>query len=85
MRYGYMMEETISTYSTEYNDTSWNVLTKTSPKKVGKTRAGSCSRGEITIHKSRCPANPFGFGVSWEGLSPTQLAITAAVGITRLL
>lgn len=33
--------------------------------------------------KRRKEANPFGFGVSWEGLSPTQLAITAALGITR--
>jgi len=85
MRYGYMMEETISTYATEYSDTYWNVLEKKTPKKVGKTREGNCSRGEITVHKSRCPASPFGFGVGWEGLSPTQLAITAALGITRLL
>lgn len=34
--------------------------------------------------KRRREANPFGFGVGWEGLSPTQLAITAALGITRL-
>lgn len=34
--------------------------------------------------KRRKEANPFGFGVGWEGLSPTQLAITAALGITRL-
>jgi len=85
LRYGYMMEETSSTYYTEYNDTIWNTLEKVKPKKVGKFRGGSCKRGEITVHKSRCPASPFGFGVGWEGLSPTQLAITAALGITRLL
>ena len=85
MRYGYMMEETTSTYFTEYSDTNWNTLIKKSPKKVGSTREGNCKRGEITVHKSRCPANPFGFGVGWEGLSPTQLAITAALGITRAL
>jgi hypothetical protein len=34
--------------------------------------------------KRRKEANPFGFGVGWEGLSLTQLAITAALGITRL-
>jgi len=85
MRYGYMMEETISTYSTEYHDTYWNTLSSKVPKKVGVSREGNCSRGEITIHKSRFPASPFGFGVGWDGLSPTQLAITAAIGITRLL
>jgi hypothetical protein len=35
--------------------------------------------------KRRREANPFGFGIGWEDLSPTQLAITAALGITRLL
>lgn len=38
----------------------------------------------LTTVKRRKEANPFGFGVSWDGLSPTQLAITAALGITRL-
>jgi hypothetical protein len=85
LRYGYMMEETTSAYYTEYSDTTWNVLKQKTPKKVSSIRAGGCSRGEIVVHKSRCPASPFGFGVGWEGLSPTQLAITAALGITRLL
>lgn len=89
MRYGYMMEETSYTYYTRYganlfkhvtNSPSVSVLAKTSAQRMG---GGSC--GIQTIRKSRCPANPFGFGVAWEGLSPTQLAITAALGITRLL
>jgi hypothetical protein len=85
MRYGYMMEETISTYHTSYNDCYWQTLLKMSPKTIGKTREGGGTIGQRTVHKSRCPANPFGFGVGWEGLSPTQLAITAALGITRAL
>nr|QDH90871.1 MAG: hypothetical protein H4Bulk46242_000005 [Leviviridae sp.] len=34
--------------------------------------------------KRRRKANPFGFGLTWGGLSPRQLAITAALGITRV-
>jgi hypothetical protein len=36
------------------------------------------------VWKLRRPANPFGFGIGWEDLSPTQLAIAAAVGISLL-
>jgi ABC-type polysaccharide/polyol phosphate export permease len=35
--------------------------------------------------KQRYRANPFGFGITWDGLSPLQLAIAAALGITRKL
>jgi len=34
--------------------------------------------------KRRRRANPFGFGLTWNGLSPRQLAIAAALGITRI-
>lgn len=87
MRYGYMMEETIYSYYTEWDDP---VILHTHNYSAGQkarytSREGSGSCGEFTVTKSRAPANPFGFGVGWEGLSPTQLAITAAIGITRLL
>jgi len=84
LRYGYMMEESIETYSMNWA----NGRFLTFGNKPGFTRrifAGSGSRGFRTVSKTRAPANPFGFGVGWEGLSPTQLAITAAIGITRLL
>lgn len=35
--------------------------------------------------QQRQPANPFGFGVSWESLTSRQSAILAALGISRLL
>lgn len=38
-----------------------------------------------STEKRRVHANPFGFGVEWADLSPTQLAIAAALGITRVL
>jgi hypothetical protein len=84
MRYGYMMEETISTYSTFWSDAGMFTYDRKN-NKLQKIRAGGGSRGLKTTTKARSPANPFGFGVSWEGLSPTQLAITAAIGITRFL
>jgi hypothetical protein len=34
--------------------------------------------------KRRKKASPFGFGVSWNSFSPRQLAITTALGITRV-
>jgi hypothetical protein len=38
-----------------------------------------------TTVKKRVKANPFGFGVSWDGLSTAQQAIVAALGITRVV
>jgi hypothetical protein len=34
-------------------------------------------------YKRRLAANPLGFGVNWADLSPKQLSILAAIGITR--
>jgi hypothetical protein len=73
MKYGYMMEETtiVDTYS----------LSGTGIYGLG----GSAPTSSIEFNsKRRRVANPFGFGLSWDGLSPTQLAITAALGLTRL-
>jgi hypothetical protein len=41
------------------------------------------SRTTTTDFKVRRPANPYGFGVDWEGLTPKQLAILAALGLSR--
>nr|QDH88230.1 MAG: hypothetical protein H2RhizoLitter491535_000003 [Leviviridae sp.] len=38
-----------------------------------------------TTTKKRVKANPFGFGLSWDGMSNTQKAIAAALGITRVV
>ncbi len=37
----------------------------------------------VTDYKRRIPASPFGFGLNWLDLSPKQLSILAAIGITR--
>lgn len=85
MRYGYMMEETISETYTQTTDSPFRCLVGGESGKESVVFAGSCREGYRNISKTRGPANPFGFGVGWEGLSPTQLAITAAIGITRFL
>jgi hypothetical protein len=74
MRYGYMMHETVAKYTYRMDG----------PALYGQESPPPPAVVTITT-KRRAQANPFGFGVGWEGLSPTQLAITAAVGITRLL
>lgn len=73
MRYGFIMEETSIEDTYSLPSTFLTGLT------------GSVPPSTITYTvKRRRAANPFGFGLSWDGLSPTQLAITAALGITRL-
>jgi hypothetical protein len=83
MRYGYVMEKTtttdtysagkvirdpISTYVTGFRDRPYPPI---APIQV-----------RCTV-KKRIKANPFGFGLSWDGLSPIQQAIAAALGISR--
>ena len=86
MRYGFMMHETRESYHTEWGDGRFvrNVNPSGKPKIV-PAYEGHGKRGLMKITKSRIPASPFGFGIGWEDLSPTQLAIAAAIGITRLL
>lgn len=73
MRYGYIMEHTVS--SVTYSMPGFRL--KYSPG----FRVPSMSY--VTETKVRREANPFGFGVTWSGLSPYQLSILAALGISR--
>lgn len=72
MQYGYLMEETIvkviySLRGATYHGHALDVQDAT-----------------LTVRtKSRTRANPYGFGVTWDGLTATQGAILAALGITR--
>lgn len=83
MRYGYMMTETVERVSLDIGPYPW--LGKSDSGKAINRYSDPCSAGYESVTKRRVPASPFGFSVGWEGLSPTQLAITAALGITRLL
>lgn len=74
MRYGYMMEESITKIDVSLSHPGYYNT---------KGQAGpSCSR--IHTSKVRRPANPFGFGLTPESLSPLQQLIAVSVGITRL-
>lgn len=73
MKYGFIMEE-ISGSETLFMPSTGLYSVSGPPPNVWNDYS----------KKRRKEANPFGFGIGWEGLSPTQLAITAALGITRL-
>jgi hypothetical protein len=74
MAYGYLMDETIK--KTIY---TWQTATFGSPNITAPEYT------HTTVSKRRVKANPYGFGVSFSDLSPEQLAILAAAGISRLL
>jgi hypothetical protein len=78
MPYGYIMEEKSKSYTYSMG-----------PVKMfghdGKPFQADVPPNSLTItSKVRRPANPFGFGVDFADLSPLQLAIAAAVGISLL-
>lgn len=72
MQYGYMMEHTI---------------TKVTYSLTGATICGEAVQvpdAVLTVEsKQRIRANPFGFGITWDGLSSFQASILAALGISR--
>lgn len=84
LRYGYVMEKTTTT----------DILT--AGKRVSLTTKSDVASGIPAPYpaispvilrrttKKRIQANPFGFGVSWDGLSTIQQAIVAALGISRV-
>lgn len=72
MRYGYLMyKETV-----EDTYTHSGVNLKTGP-------TGPVSQVFRTVYKRRVKAHPYGFGLTDGDLSPRQLAILAALGISR--
>lgn len=73
MLYGYMMEEKTTTITHTMSSSGYKSQPKSPPPST-----------LVITSKVRSEANPFGFGIGWEGLSPTQLAISAALGLTRL-
>lgn len=73
MRYGYIMEEKIIR----------DIYTLDRAGLAGYN--GPVPPVTVTYKTlKRREANPFGFGLSWDNLSPSQLLIAAALGITRL-
>ena len=78
MRYGYVMEHCVST-----NTYSWH-RTGDSPQSGQPFPREKCPLIEYRFEsKRRIGANPFGFGLTWDGLSTAQQAIAAALGLSR--
>jgi len=42
-----------------------------------------CGAIRLKETKERVTASPFGFGLTWDGFTPYQMAILAALGVTR--
>jgi hypothetical protein len=72
MPYGYLMEHSIVKDS--------YVWSGPNPMKGG---AGISPLTLVTETKLRRPANPFGFGLTWDSLNATQQAILASLGISK--
>lgn len=77
MHYGYLMEHIVSetTYALDR------------PARFRTPGGSHINASPVTVYyesKQRVRATPFGFETSWNGLSPRQLAIAAALGITRI-
>jgi hypothetical protein len=74
MAYGYVMDENI------------RGVTYSSKPAAGSASGPTCpSYGYVEVSKKREKANPYGFGVSWDDLTPLQVANLIAAGFTRLL
>jgi len=71
--YGYMMEHTVSR----------RVYTYSGPTGFQTQNVHPIPITLVSETKLRYKATPYGFGLSWDGLSATQKAIIAALGITR--
>lgn len=72
MQYGYMMEETIIKVTYSLVGATYHGVTLNVPDATLSVRT-----------KARVRANPYGFGVTWDGLNATQGAILAALGMSR--
>jgi len=75
MKWGYIMEHT-------FQEVTYSLAGTCRYKPYGTCFASPVSAYIET--KRRVKATPFGFEVTWNGLSPRQLAISAALGITRV-
>lgn len=73
LKYGYMMEHTISKYTYTFVGDTGFVTGNAYPIDVVL----------VSETKKRLKATPYGFGFSWDGFSPTQWAVTTALGLTR--
>jgi hypothetical protein len=76
IKYGYIMEHTVhsDTYYWYADNPKYNAIVNALPPKT-----------VFVETKKRRRATPFGFEVTWNSFTPRQLAIAAALGLTRFL
>jgi hypothetical protein len=73
MRYGYLMQEAVQEFETRhYGVKTW----------YGDLPSTITGMRRIS-HKTRIGASPYGFGTTWDGFSPRQVAILVAIGINQ--
>jgi len=73
LMYGYLMEHSFKSYTYTFVGPTGFKSSYTRPPVV-----------EMVVEtKLRRQATPYGFGISWNGMSPRQIAIAAALGLTR--
>jgi hypothetical protein len=77
MEYGYMMHE-----QTVRNRITTSASTQPWPY-PGSPKKATCSATETLSIKTRAVANPYGFSVDAVSLTPKQLSILAAIGLSR--
>lgn len=73
MRYGYLMQEATRKYLTVHS--GFTALETDVPS--------TFSGAAVYTAKSRIGASPYGFGLTMGDFTPRQVAILAAIGITR--
>jgi hypothetical protein len=73
LKYGYIMEHVVSTVRYSFGGPTRFIDGNVRPQVVTL----------VSETKVRHKATPFGFGLTWSGLNPVQVAIAAALGITR--
>lgn len=78
LRYGYLMEHSVSTKTY-----SMRVTQPPENYGLGGVSAPVSTLSLVTETKKRIAANPYGFGITWDGLNATQAAVVAALGLTR--
>lgn len=83
LRYGYMMEHTIVSHTYKLD----GVRLRTPQDIRGIGSAGATinvpSISYVTETKKRIASGPYGFGLSWDGLSSFQQSVLLALGISR--
>jgi len=73
MVYGYMMEHTVSSHT----------YTNQGGRDINNRPFDFQPVTLVTETKVRRGANPYGFGITWEALSPFQVSILTALGLTK--